>query len=716
MNTMVLFLLNLAADIFILVNLWAYFPQLWEPWFAPLFLLPGALFSHWWAGKNGVWWVDAAVQVLWPVSLRAILFLGGELFMGPELSPLDPWFFWFDKHFWPLIPLTASLSLAHGLVVRRPGFSPWRVLIQGIVLFALFFPQGQFQNSTYSHPLLKALALAGFLGLEMVLLYFSGRGEKSVVPAEGESAALTPPARRTWKEKTRTWAPLTLLLLPLLAALMLFLLGRYEQASVAAGGGLMKPDLFRFDFSQFITLESEISMSDDLVMLYRREGTPTQQYVRRFLLSGYSPEKGFFVSPPGPGSDEDVPPVGTRILELPYPDQPERKEATQEYYIVNFDPSSLLALNAPVKVIPYEKWDQSSFVGSYKVISRIPSREAWELLGTEGQTLPSPLRDHYTRFQGNPAIANLAAQVTATSPTYFDKVWDILFYLKTNYYYSLKPGVATDGNQLEHFLFEAKKGYCSYFAFAMALMLRSQGIPARVAVGFFIDPNETMLNFYPVRANQAHAWVEAWFDGVGWMEFDPTSEDLAPGEEFNPPRGLEVEEFARLIQEILNHTLREVDQEEVGPGEGPAWYESVRDTAVRHWPWLLGAVYGLLLALVQGRRIFGRGRWSRDPRRRIRCTYLRGLDLHRLSGRFRLVHQTPQDFARHLRDDRWSRLTDLYLQALYAEDCSLDQAQEALELLSQGQKDWLKPVHPALRILHTFLPWTLFTGGRHGIR
>ena len=712
-----IFLVNLLVEVFLLTNLWAYFPGLWEPWFAPALLLPGAIFSHFWGKKGGIWWIDGLVQILWPLALRSLLFLIWSWFAGTEISPVDSWFFWFDKNFWPLYPLTVLFSLAAGTSVRIPGFRPWRVLIQGILLVLVFFPQGNFQNATYTHPLFKALALVGFLLFQLWLLGIrpmtknpSGRPALDEAPSKKR---FTPISR----QKLRTWAPLALLLLPLLAAVLWLLLARYEQASVASGGGLMKPDLFRFDFSQFITLESEISMSDDLVMLYRREGTPQQQYVRRFVLSGYSPSKGFFVDPPLPGGEEDIPPVGTRILNLPDPGAPDRREETQEYYIVNFDPSSLLGLNAPVKVTPFEKWDQSSFVGSYQVLSRVPAREGWDLIGVSDENLPKDLRTHYTDYGNNQPIADLAKEVTTHSPSYFDKVWDILFYLKTNYYYSLKPGVSANGNQLEHFLFKSKKGYCSYFAFTMALMLRSLDIPARVSVGFFIDPTETMLNFYPVRANQAHAWVEVWFDGVGWIEFDPTSEDLAPGEEFDPPRGLEVDKFSRLIQEILNHTLRAQNlTESTQIPETLPWYQTVLNTASRWWGLGLGLVYLFTLGVLQGYRNLLRGRFSSDPRKRTRWAYLRGLDILRLGGHHRLLQQTPQDFAKHLGDETWHELTELYLKAGYREEFTPSEDTQAQILFKKGYRVWITHIPLGLRLLHSIFPWTTFPGGRHGIR
>jgi hypothetical protein len=73
---------------------------------------------------------------------------------------------------------------------------------------------------------------------------------------------------------------------------------------------------------------------------------------------------------------------------------------------------------------------------------------------------------------------------------------------------------------LAHFVAEGKRGYCQHFAGAMALMLRMLGIPARVAAGFTSGTRED--GGWTVTDHNAHAWVEVWFPGFGWLAFDPT--------------------------------------------------------------------------------------------------------------------------------------------------------------------------------------------------
>ncbi|KRQ88009.1 Protein-glutamine gamma-glutamyltransferase [Caloramator mitchellensis] len=94
-------------------------------------------------------------------------------------------------------------------------------------------------------------------------------------------------------------------------------------------------------------------------------------------------------------------------------------------------------------------------------------------------------------------------------------------YLRENYSYDLKPSIPPDNvDFVEHFLFEEKRGYCVYFASAMAIMLRTAGIPSRYVEGFAI--NATPFKEIDVLNSDAHAWVEAYINGLGFVTFDPT--------------------------------------------------------------------------------------------------------------------------------------------------------------------------------------------------
>ena len=95
-------------------------------------------------------------------------------------------------------------------------------------------------------------------------------------------------------------------------------------------------------------------------------------------------------------------------------------------------------------------------------------------------------------------------------------------YLRTQFGYTLELPSSAQPDPLAHFLFERRKGHCEYFASAMAIMLRTQGTPARIVNGFQSGTFNPISGLYVIRASDAHSWVEAWLPGSGWTTFDPT--------------------------------------------------------------------------------------------------------------------------------------------------------------------------------------------------
>jgi protein-glutamine gamma-glutamyltransferase len=112
----------------------------------------------------------------------------------------------------------------------------------------------------------------------------------------------------------------------------------------------------------------------------------------------------------------------------------------------------------------------------------------------------------------------LARRLTAGAPTTFDAVESIARHLRENYSYSENP--PRRRYPLAAFLSRDRLGYCQQFSGAMALMLRTVGIPSRVAAGF--SPGTAAEDRFLVRDLDAHSWVEVYFRGIGWVAFDPT--------------------------------------------------------------------------------------------------------------------------------------------------------------------------------------------------
>ncbi len=161
-------------------------------------------------------------------------------------------------------------------------------------------------------------------------------------------------------------------------------------------------------------------------------------------------------------------------------------------------------------------------ISRYEADSDIATPAAAELRAT-GQDYPAEVTAKYLRVPAlDPRVPQLAAQVTATSKNNFDRAAAIETYLRGHYGYTLQLLRTPVKDPIANFLFERKQGHCEYFASAMAVMLRAQGIPSRVVNGFRSDEFNDLTGNYVVRAKDAHSWVEAYFPAYGWEAFDPT--------------------------------------------------------------------------------------------------------------------------------------------------------------------------------------------------
>jgi transglutaminase-like putative cysteine protease len=125
----------------------------------------------------------------------------------------------------------------------------------------------------------------------------------------------------------------------------------------------------------------------------------------------------------------------------------------------------------------------------------------------------------------DPRIAEVARRWTAGVADPEARARAIEAHFHRDFRYSLDMGTTAAADPLAHFLFERRAGHCEYFASAMAVMLRSLGIPARIATGFLGGVYNSLSGWQVIRASDAHSWVEAYIAGRGWMSFDPTPPD-----------------------------------------------------------------------------------------------------------------------------------------------------------------------------------------------
>jgi transglutaminase-like putative cysteine protease/tetratricopeptide (TPR) repeat protein len=390
-----------------------------------------------------------------------------------------------------------------------------------------------------------------------------------------------------------------------------FFLKPFQEQAAKMGGGLLEPKFFSFGFSKYPKLNSEISMKNDLVMIVKKEND-TKFLARQLVLSGYNKKQGFYQIEE---LDEKTHPQRLPSRRTSYAQSVFRggRNVVQEYFLVNIDPSSFFALKQPVSVSPYESWNTSSFKSAYAVESRVSDANYWDLhFSTASGEHPTPedlgLSEKefkiYTEYGNDERLRSLAEKITNGCDRYTEKVSAVFNFLKNgDYRYSLKPGVAQDGDQLGRFLFQVKKGYCVYFAYSMTLLLRSLDIPARVASGFYIDLENNTFDYYPVRMDMAHSWVEVAFPQYGWIEFDPTSDEVAQGEEFQASQGMDSELFEKLMREILENRpamkVREGGNEDEVASSGNSPVQRIIALVKNHWQKTLAVLFAALFLYIR---------------------------------------------------------------------------------------------------------------------
>ncbi|MGD0313015.1 MAG: DUF3488 and transglutaminase-like domain-containing protein [Acidimicrobiales bacterium] len=152
---------------------------------------------------------------------------------------------------------------------------------------------------------------------------------------------------------------------------------------------------------------------------------------------------------------------------------------------------------------------------------------------TVADSLPDASRERYLQLPyAYPRAAALARAITAgigspgdPDPHTYDKVAAIEGWIATHVQYTTDiPPLAPGADAVNSFLFGTRRGYCEQISTATVVMLRTLGIPARETVGYVPGSYNPITDLYDVEAKDAHAWVQVWFPGYGWQNFDPTAD------------------------------------------------------------------------------------------------------------------------------------------------------------------------------------------------
>ncbi len=175
------------------------------------------------------------------------------------------------------------------------------------------------------------------------------------------------------------------------------------------------------------------------------------------------------------------------------------------------------------------------------------------------------IKEKYTALEAVPQrVRDLAAEITEDYGNRYEKVKAIEEHLSSQYTYTLTPGLTPEGRDfVDYFLFDLKKGYCTYYASAMTVMVRSLGIPARYVEGYALPTKPDENNVYKVTNNLSHAWVEVFFEGFGWIHFEPTSPFntllLNPQPENNDISAGDMMYEEEFYEEYMEHLMGEAD-------------------------------------------------------------------------------------------------------------------------------------------------------------
>jgi len=210
-----------------------------------------------------------------------------------------------------------------------------------------------------------------------------------------------------------------------------------------------------------------------------------------------------------------------------------RSRTIEQRYTAETSIATLPAANSPTEVRNVPVPVQVTAAGDLQPASPLQAGESYEVtseqpvagsgaLRNAGTEYPEDVEERYTQLPSSSPdrVEERTDRLTANAENPYDTARVVEQYLENNYEYSLDVA-RPRGDVADRFLFEMDAGYCTYFATTMVTMLRTQDVPARLAVGYTsgqqVDDDE-----WVVRGYDSHAWVEVYFPDHGWVRFDPT--------------------------------------------------------------------------------------------------------------------------------------------------------------------------------------------------
>ena len=335
----------------------------------------------------------------------------------------------------------------------------------------------------------------------------------------------------------------------------------------------------------------------------------------------------------------------------------------------------------------------------YLVTSSVSAAEP-EQLREAGTDYPLPVIIRYTQLPAElpQRVKDLGASLTADAETPYDKALAVEAHLRTLPYTLEVEPPPFDADGVDHFLFEQGQGYSEYFASSMTVLLRSAGVPARVAVGYTTGDAIEQAGSYAVTDSHSHAWVEVYFPGYDWIPFEPT-----PGAELPvvmvPGGGLGTEFEGPFLSGLDLDCIDEFDLEcgaplEPLPGEGGLPEGLIGGGGPAAWVWVLVALAVISVGALAGS--WGHRRYlaaDGEPG----AVYGRLRALAALGGLNPAAPRTPYQFGQRVggllpaHQEQLDVIVDSYVRARYGAKTLSSQDGERLAAA------WLRLRYPLLR-------------------
>ena len=333
-------------------------------------------------------------------------------------------------------------------------------------------------------------------------------------------------------------------------------------------------------------------------------------------------------------------------------------------------------LPVPLDVLSLRSAGDKNKDGQTYTLTSAVSVASAEALREAGTEYPAWVMNRYVQLPVDlpQRVRDLAADLTAGADTPYDKAKAIEEYLRTLPYTTTIEPPPFDADGVDHFLFTLGRGYSEYYASAMAVLLRSVDVPARLVTGYNAGTQVPDREAYVVADSNAHGWVEVFFPRYGWISFEPTAgrslpASYRPASQAEPDQptgggggGVEHDDCIPLFEDCPGTLAQSPDPSDAEDTSAFAdWFRSIL-------PWLLSAAAASTLVTVMGWLLWRRYMTpSRDPE----LAYRRLSVLGALSSNGPTPHQTPYEYRDRLGQalpayrEEISAVVDAYVQNRY---------------------------------------------------